>query len=121
MNKKFNGKEVQIYIIENDGGYIKIGVSTDVDKRFESLSGSNGGGHKIVRQWVSIKTYLYTFERMLHLHFNDNRIEGTEWFQDLDFDDVVSYAESLMNSCEFARCNQIRKEYNERIGGVHGN
>lgn len=111
---KYQGKQIQIYIIENSGGYVKIGLSENVEQRLSSLSGSNGGGHKIIRSWVSPKTYLYTMERIMHQHFHEYRISGTEWFEDISFDEVVLYAEELFNSSEFKRCEQIRKDAYER-------
>ena len=110
-NEQFEGKLVQIYIIENDGGYIKIGVSTNVEKRLEMLSGSNGGGHKITRSWISPQTWLYTMEKVLHNHFSINRIEGTEWFEDVKFEDVVSRAKGLFSSEEYQLCNKAREIY----------
>jgi len=115
MNKHFENKLVQIYVIKNDGGFIKIGVTTNTEQRLQSLSASNGGGHKIVEVWTSPETYLYTMERVLHMHYHNNRIKGSEWFKDLDFNEVVTYAKSLFASDSYRRCNQIREEiYNER-------
>jgi len=116
---KNDGKLVQIYIIENDGGFIKIGVSGDVDSRFASLGGSNGGGHKIVRSWVSPYTYLYSIERALHTHYAKNRVEGTEWFEDLDFDEVCALAKEIFESMEHQRLNEIRKRYYKERLGLH--
>ena len=114
---KYDGRLVQVYIIENDGGYIKIGVSSDVETRLESLSGSNGGGHKIVRSWISPNTYLYSVERALHLHYDKNRIEGTEWFKDLDFDEVCEFANEVFASKEHQKLNELRKAYyRDRLG-----
>ncbi len=111
INENFYGKQVQIYIIENDGGYIKIGVSENVEKRLESLSGSNGGGHKIVRVWVSPKTWLYTMEHVLQDKFSNNRIKGTEWFAGIRFEGVVQKAEELFSSKEYFKCNETRERF----------
>jgi hypothetical protein len=50
----------------------------------------------------------------MHQHFQEYRISGTEWFEDISFDEAVLYAEELFNSNEFKRCEQIRKDIYER-------
>ena len=41
-----------IYVLKNDEGLIKIGITTNFEQRQRSLSGSNGAGHKITREYV---------------------------------------------------------------------
>ncbi len=118
MNEHFNGKQVQIYIVENDGGFVKIGVSEDAQKRFEQLSGSNGGGHKLTRAWTSPKTWLYSMEGTLHTFFSMYRVPGTEWFKDLPFETAVAKAVELFSSDEYRRCNEIRKNFYEQRGEI---
>lgn len=103
-----------IYILENDAGLIKIGITTNFENRKRSLSGSNGGGHKIVREYVSANTYLYTLERIMHNIFQDYRIEGSEWFEGVTFEEVVSKLVELMSSEEYFKCNKIRGLYGDR-------
>ena len=113
MQKIYN-----IYILENDIGLIKIGITTNFDQRLKSLSGSNGGGHKIINYYVSPDTYLYTLERIMHERYADNRIDGTEWFDFSDtnicYKDVVNKLIELMTSDSYKRCNRIRKEFYEK-------
>ncbi len=113
MNQRFYGKEVQIYVIHNTNDYIKIGITTNFDQRLQSLQGSNGGGAIIDRYWVSRPTVLYTLENMLHRIYQDYRIWGTEWFEGLDFIDVVDKVAEIMNSHSFKRCEEVRKELYE--------
>ena len=106
-----------IYVIENSpSGNIKIGRSSNIQQRFRSLSGSNGGGNHIVRACVTDATYLYTLERILHDHYDKMRISGTEWFDGskLTFDEVVLFLNDLLISSSYERCNEIRKNCNER-------
>lgn len=111
MHKKFSTKPVNIYVLENDAGYIKIGVTQNFEQRLKSLSGSNSGGNIITRYWVSRDTLLYSFEHTLHLHYQDNRIKGTEWFKDLNFSDVICYIQLFMQSDDFIKCEEIRQNY----------
>lgn len=108
-------KTYYIYILENDIGYIKIGITTNFDNRLKSLSGSNGGGHKIVNYYVSKETYLYTLERIMHNIYGKYRISGTEWFDfsnsNISFNDCVNKLKELMESPGYNRCNQTRKEF----------
>lgn len=114
-----------IYVIQNDvptkdgmDHNFKIGITSHARYRMRQLSGSNTGGNQISRIAVSEPTYLYTLESLCHLHFQDYRIEGTEWFhgEDLDFDTICSYLDGLFQSEEYRLCNQVRKEYTEKYG-----
>jgi hypothetical protein len=103
-----------IYVLENyPQGNIKIGKSSNVKQRFKSLSGSNGGGNKIVRCAVSPVTYLYSLEKTAHCHFHRARIEGTEWFagDKITFDEVVDFFEEIFKSDSYERANEIRKNF----------
>ena len=99
-----------IYILENDANLIKIGITKDFNQRLVSLSGSNGGGHKIINQFVSESTYLYSLERVMHTHFSKNRINGTEWFKDLNFSDVVYILLNYFKKPEYIHANNLRKQ-----------
>lgn len=101
-----------IYVIENDSGNIKIGITHNFDKRKKSLDGSNNGGHKFTRYYVSPPTYLFTLEGILHNKFMVNRIPGTEWFKNLDYENVISEVEKLFNQSNYEKINNIRKERN---------
>ena len=46
---KIEDIQYYIYAIENELGYVKIGISQDITQRVRSLSGSNTGGNKIIR------------------------------------------------------------------------
>lgn len=100
-----------IYVLENEDKRIKIGITTNFENRKKSLSGSNGGGSKIVREYVSLDTHLQSLERVMHTHFAKYRIPGTEWFKDVTFEEVVSKLVELTSSDEYHRCNEIRKQY----------
>lgn len=113
---KLKDGEYQIYVIENDYGRVKIGITTNFKKRKQSLSGSNGGGGKITREYLSIPTSLYTLERVMHIHYADHRIDGTEWFDGVDFDDAVAYLKSIVETNEFCRLDQLRRDYNDHKG-----
>lgn len=106
--------QLYIYVILNEPqGNIKVGRTSNIRQRLTSLSGSNGGGNKIRKIAVSEPTYLYTLEGIIHNHLRDYRVPDTEWFvgEDLHFDDVVAYVDSLFDSKEYALCNRVRKEF----------
>lgn len=101
-----------IYVLLNEPQEnIKIGRTSNIQQRLTSLSGSNGGGNKIVKIAISDSTYLYTLERIIHQHFIKFRIPGTEWFDRLSFDQVVSYIDSLFQSHQYVHCNEVRKKF----------
>lgn len=102
------------YVIENaPQGNLKIGRTQNIVQRMRSLSGSNNGGNKIVKIAVSEPTYLYTLERLAHFHFDDYRIDGTEWFtgEDLTMDMICDYIDGLMQSDSYVLCNAVRKDF----------
>ena len=104
--------QVYIYVLQNyPQGNIKIGRTTNPIQRFRSLSGSNNGGNRILRVAISPMTYLYSLETTLHTHYDRNRIPNTEYFQKLEFEDVVKYVDELFSSPNYNKCNQIRKEF----------
>lgn len=108
-----------LYVIQNEPqGNIKIGRTTNIKQRLRSLSGSNTGGNQIVRIAVSTDTYLYTLERLTHEAFKKYRIDGTEWFhgEDLRFEDVCAYIDSLFTHKSYALCNSVRKDFIARHG-----
>lgn len=104
-------KQYNIYVLENDEGLIKIGITTDFEQRKRSLSGSNGAGHKIVREYVSIPTALYSLEHIMHDHFAEYRKSGSEWFEGITFESAVEYLIKLTSSDEFVKCNTVRVQY----------
>lgn len=114
MNNHIDKNIYYIYVLENDAGYIKIGITHDFSKRLQSLSGSNGGGHKIMQHYVSPATYLYTLEHIFHHDFKEYRIEGTEWFKGIAFPIVVAHIERIFTSPTYLRLNLLRKKFTDR-------
>lgn len=103
-----------IYVLKNSPqGNIKIGKTSNIQQRLTSLSGSNSGGNYITRIAVSEATYLYTLEHIAHMHFEEHRIKGTEWFDGnhVSFDKVVAYVDSLFKRKDYKRCNKTRKNF----------
>ena len=105
--------QYQIYVLRNDADLIKIGITQHYDERVKSLSGSNGGGHKIIDEYVSPYTYLYTLENRFHMIYKDNRVPGTEWFKELNFGEVVNKVKDTFESVEYYKCNRIREKINK--------
>lgn len=67
-----------IYIMESDGGEIKIGISKNVKKRKKSIE--NSGMIRIINAYKTIPcSNPYEIERLMHKHFENFRICG-EWF-----------------------------------------
>lgn len=100
-----------IYILKNQVGNIKIGKTTNMAQRIQSLSGSNGGGYSITEWYCSSPTYLSTIEKIAHDHFGYARMSG-EWFDGTkaSFDEVVKYVEGLFCSRDYEKCNELRRK-----------
>lgn len=109
--------QLYIYVMLNyPQGNIKIGQTTNIIQRLQSLSGSNGGGNHIIKLYVSPSTYILSIEKTCHNHYDWYRIKGTEWFNGdkLNFDEVVEYVDSLFRTESFKVCNELRKEQIEK-------
>lgn len=109
--------QVYIYVMLNyPAKNIKIGQTTNIVQRLQSLSGSNGGGNKITTLAVSDSTYVINSEKAFHEKYARYRIEGTEWFDGskLIFEEVVSEMENQFNTKSYEVCNKLRKKLTEK-------
>lgn len=109
--------QVYIYVMLNyPAKNIKIGQTTNVVQRLQSLSGSNGGGNKITTLAVSDSTYVINSEKAFHEKYARYRIEGTEWFDGskLTFEEVVSEMDNQFNTKSYEVCNKLRKKLTEK-------
>lgn len=106
--------QIYIYVMLNSQDKIKIGQTTNIVQRLQSLSGSNGGGEKIIRLYCSPSTYIKSMEKAIHNHFNKYRIQGTEWFKGLDFNEVVEHIDGLFYTKSYNTCNELRKSIAEK-------
>ena len=95
---------------------IKIGITTNILQRLQSLSGSNSGGNKIVKLAVSDPTYVASSEKAFHNHYDRYRIPNTEWFDGskLKFEDVVDFIDKQFKLKSYEACNKLRKELYEK-------
>ena len=108
--------QLYIYVILNSVGNIKIGKTTNIMQRLQSLSGSNGGGSKIIALYCSPSTWMQSMEITSHSHYHYARIPGTEWFDGtkVDFKEVIEYVDGLFHTESFHRCNELRRSVMEK-------
>lgn len=93
--------QIYIYVMLNSPQRnVKIGKTTNIIQRLKSLSGSNGGGSKIVAIYCSPATWIQSMEETCHNHYHFARIPGTEWFNGnkIDFEEVVEFVDGLFYS-----------------------
>lgn len=129
--KIYNSKnvmELKELPVLNDGTYyiyvmlnspqqnIKIGITTNILQRLQSLSGSNSGGNKIVKLAVSDPTYVASAEKAFHNHYHRYRIPNTEWFDGskISFEEVVEFIDEQFKKKSYEACNKLRKELYEK-------
>ena len=129
--KTYNSKNVielkELPVLDNGTYYIyvmlnspqkniKIGITTNILQRLQSLSGSNSGGNKIVKLAVSKPTYVASAEKAFHNHYDRYRIPNTEWFDGnkLNFEDVVDFIDKQFQMKSYETCNRLRKELYEK-------
>lgn len=110
-------EQLYVYIILNEVGKVKVGVTHDLVQRMNNLGGSNSQGNHIVRCYCSPATYLNTIEGIMHNRMKDYRIKGTEWFYyDEDssggilYDSVIELMGKLFNSKDYVKCNILRQQ-----------
>ena len=104
--------QIYIYVILNTLGNVKIGKTTNIHQRLQSLSGSNGGGSKLLKVYCSPSTWLQSIEGTCHNHYHFARISGTEWFdgRKINFKEVVEYVDALFRTNGYERCNELRRK-----------
>ena len=102
---------IYIYVLLNSAGSIKIGKTTNLNNRIQSLSGSNAAGEEIIDYYCSPATWLHSLEKIAHDHFGYARMSG-EWFDGIKvgFDEVVNYIKSLFESDDYEHCNELRRK-----------
>ena len=76
-----------VYVLLDDTGIIKIGISNNFEKRLSAIR--TASGRNFVDMYCSEKSYkAYKIEKKLHKKYSKFRING-EWFSGIDFKDVV--------------------------------
>lgn len=85
-----------LYVLKNELGRYKIGVSIDVEKRVKALEISSGSKIEIIFKFNSRGD----FENKLHRHFKEKRYLG-EWFSlnesDLEFIKKIDFSKPFNN------------------------
>ena len=111
-----NGRYYIYVMLNSPQQNIKIGITTNILQRLQSLSGSNSGGNKIVKLAVSDPTYVISSEKAFHKHYDRYRIPNTEWFDGskLKFEDVVDFIDKQFKLKSYETCNKLRKELYEK-------
>ena len=106
--------QIYIYVLLNSAGSIKIGKTTNLQNRIQSLSGSNAAGEHIVNWYCSPATWLHNIEKIAQSYFSYARMSG-EWFDGtkVTFSEAIEYVESLFKSADYQRCNELRRKINE--------
>ena len=112
-------ERVYIYAMLNTCNKIKIGITKNIQQRYQSLCGSNSQGNEILKVYVTEATYLNNLEKMIHEHFDKFRLKKTEWFVSnksgvLKYEEVIEYIEQLFSSADYKRCNEIRRKIYEK-------
>lgn len=94
------GKEKQLYVMQNDEGLFKIGISSNVESRRTIIETTSGRPASI------LKTYTVkdapVCERYLHDYFSETKQPINEWFYKVDIEFITNYIES-----KGGVCNQI--------------
>lgn len=86
------------YVMKNENGLVKIGISHDVEFRKRTLE--NAGGYFIPTVYKTVsKRKAFDIETMLHEYFSIDRKLG-EWFE-------INYDEAVKKTIEFSKLNKL--------------
>lgn len=99
-----------VYVMQNDYGLTKIGISSNVHNRVNALKNSSGIGVEIC--WYSEpmdRLLAREIEKAAHERFSESRCYG-EWFTGLDVEKVVGYLVLRMNIDTF-KLKEIPREF----------
>ena len=95
----------KIYVLENQDGNIKIGVSKNVDSRVKAIK--NQTGYTILNVFSTVECFNpFELEKIIHEELKDKKIFG-EWFN-VKFDIGKSVAIRVFN--ENAKLHDDRKK-----------
>lgn len=84
-----------VYVVENQHGHVKIGVSQDVQGRISTLS--NQGGFKVNNMYATEHcSNAYQLENRLHKQFKEKKING-EWFS-IEFNLAVNAVKTIFDT-----------------------
>lgn len=95
-----------LYILRNEIGRIKIGISENVNQRVKALSNSSGMKIDILR----IINFNGNLEWQLHKHFKNKRYIG-EWFN-LNDDDIKLLLSDDLENIFIKQLNYNKRRYN---------
>lgn len=99
-----------VYVMQNDYGLTKIGISSNVHNRVNALKNSSGIGVEIC--WYSEpmdRLLAREIEKAAHERFSESRCYG-EWFTGLDVEKVVGYLVLRMNIDTF-KLKELPREF----------
>ncbi|MDF2543440.1 MAG: Meiotically up-regulated [Anaerocolumna sp.] len=95
-----------IYVIENENGQVKIGISQNIESRVKTLS--RQGGFVVKRSYQTEKcSNHYNLENIIHCYLKDSRKIG-EWF-DVNYDDAVNLVKSMFSL--YAKFEDTKKDF----------
>lgn len=89
-----------IYIIENSHDMIKVGRSKNIAQRINSLGHSNSGGSEFIRVAVSTPVRQKKAERWVQNKFTRFRVQGSEWFGGVSFEEILMQAINIVDYLE---------------------
>lgn len=84
-------KAKQIYVIELSNGLVKIGVSSNIKKRFNAIE--KGSGSHILHEELFNSDNPIKVEFKMHKHFLEQRTNGE--FYNCDFNEAINLAKEL--------------------------
>ena len=104
--KAYKGSSV--YLLQNDFGLYKIGISSNVSNRVKAVQNSSGVPTRLLKEWVKdeLPADAFTVECLLHDHFYRLRTSG-EWFDFSEIsqnpDDIVERISIMLKNSLFGR------------------
>lgn len=106
-----SNEQKYVYIMSNDFGLYKIGISKDVNKRCAQIKNNGGVPTKVEYSYLPSTCIALELERTLHLKYKDYRKIG-EWFELEDISEVIKDIESefINENCKSKTIEERREE-----------
>ena len=104
-----------VYLITDEEGYFKIGVTCNIENRLAGLQIGNGRILRVV--CITKRSYrqeVYGWEARLHMKFRESRASG-EWFKlnVEEFDNVVLSFRELGSKVSSEYCKAIKEKLDD--------
>lgn len=110
-----------VYALRDPSGFIKIGKTTNISRRFNQLQVGNPRRLSILREFHPKEGMTdLTLEKKLHDYFYEHRAVSlrdgyTEWYYDDILDEIINFDEGAAEYIKSITRSEFDRDYHDRI------